>query len=167
MGRELRLPRFGFFPPASLSDSRLRPQRAEKAPVFATHALRLKARPVCFGERLLVWLVIVRRNLRSDSIEPCTPALRPQSPLALARHQQRVVLSASLLPHRRCRVVTHDDASRVTHQRDELVASVESITFPGCVFEPLELLAVLATAADNQFEHHAVSEFGHCCAAFL
>jgi len=66
MERELRPPRFGFFPSASLSDSSLRPQRAEKAPVFATHALRLKARPVYFGGRLEVWLVIVRRNLRRD-----------------------------------------------------------------------------------------------------
>jgi len=71
MERELRPPCFGFFPPASLSDSSLRPQRAEKAPLFATHALRLKARPVYFGGRLEVWLVIVRRNLRRDFGVPC------------------------------------------------------------------------------------------------
>ncbi len=71
MERELRPPRFGFFPPASLSDSSLRPQRAEKAPVFATHALRRKARPVYFGGRLEVWLVILRRNLRRDFGVPC------------------------------------------------------------------------------------------------
>jgi hypothetical protein len=71
MERELRPPRLGFFSPASLSNPSLRPQRAEKAPVFTTHALRLKARPVYFGGRLEVWLVILRRNLRRDFRVPC------------------------------------------------------------------------------------------------
>src|ERR1035441_1769166 len=69
MERELRPPSFGFFPPASLSDSSLRPQRAEKAPVFTTHALCLKVEPSPVF-KAVGRVVIVRCNLRRDFGEP-------------------------------------------------------------------------------------------------